>query len=411
MIKPKIDLHEKYTPLFVSDSRYFVVRGGRSSGKSHAVNAWAVLLTYEENHIILHTRFTASSAKDSIIADVASRIEEMGLSEDFTITRTEIINKRSSSKIIFKGLKAQSGDEKARLKSISGVTTWIVEEAEDLRDEDAFDIVDLSIRGSKLNKRLRTVLLMNPTDTEHFVYKRWFNNYKVDDDFVGEKDDTTYILTSWKDVQKHLSPSEVNNINRIKRDRPDYYRYAIDGAWMHEREGTIYKHGEDWTVGEYKETDDCAIGLDFGFTHPTAFIEVSVDNENKTAWMRERCYESGMTPEDMFKFILQKKLMGYRFIGDGARPEIIEQLRRKQVNIRAAAKGPGSVLDGIHLMQDYHIFVDPKSKNLQKEFKMYVWDMKDTQKKEVPVKEWDDALDAARYAIMSLRKKRRINIF
>ena len=400
MTQPKIDIPQKYAPLFASDKRYFVIRGGRSSGKSHTVNAWAVLLTYEEGHTILHTRFTAASAKDSIIADVTARIEEMGIAHDFVITRTEIINKKTGSKIIFKGLKAQSGDEKARLKSLSGITTWIVEEGEDLRDEDAFDVIDLSIRGSQKQKRLRTIYLLNPTDTEHFVYKRWFNATRLPDDFVGEHEDTCYILTSWKDVQKHLSQSEINSIMRIKRDRPEYYKYAIEGAWMHSREGVIYDSNH-WRVGKYKQTDNEIIGLDFGFTHPTAMVKVSVDHENKIAYLKELCYESGMTPEDMHKFILQKRLLGYKFVGDGARPEIIEQLRRKNVQIRAAKKGPGSVLDGINLVQDYHLIVD--GANIEKELKMYIWDDKS---QEVPVKEWDDALDAVRYAVMSLRKKR-----
>ena len=75
--KPKIDLSQKYAPLFTGDWRYAIVRGGRSSGKSHAVNAWAVMLTFEKGHKILHTRYTAASTKDSIVADVKSRIEEM----------------------------------------------------------------------------------------------------------------------------------------------------------------------------------------------------------------------------------------------------------------------------------------------------------------------------------------------
>ena len=145
MKEAKINLNQKYAPLFTGDWRYAIVRGGRSSGKSHAVNAWAVMLTFEEGHKILRTRYTAASTKDSIVAAVQSRIEEMRLIDYFTITRDRVVNKQTGSSIIFKGLKAQSGDEKARLKSIDGVTTLIIEEAEDLRDEDDFNVVDLSI--------------------------------------------------------------------------------------------------------------------------------------------------------------------------------------------------------------------------------------------------------------------------
>ena len=406
--KPKINLSQKYAPLFAGDWRYAIVRGGRSSGKSHAVNAWAVMLTFEEGHKILHTRYTAASTKDSIIADVKSRIEEMGLAEWFTVTRDRVINKQTGSEIVFKGLKSQSGDEKARLKSISGVTTLIIEEAEDLRDEDDFSVVDLSIRGSAKQKRLRTIFLLNPTDIEHFIYKRWFASDwygRPDDNFCGERKDTLYILSHWKDVQEHLPQPNINELMRLKKERPEYYKYAIDGAWMHQREGVIYPH---WSVGEYKQTETSIIGLDFGFTHPTAMVEVSVDHESKCCWMRERCYKSGMTPEDMHKFIVKEGLMDKKFVADCARPEIIEQLKRKYIQVRPSKKGAGSVLDGINLMQDYTLFIDPKSHNLQKELKMYIWA---DGLQEKPVKEWDDALDAARYAVMALRKRKEFRVY
>ena len=409
--KPKIDLSQKYAPLFTGDWRYAIVRGGRSSGKSHAVNAWAVMLTFEKGHKILHTRYTAASTKDSIVADVKSRIEEMGLLEFFTITRDRIINKETGSEIMFKGLKSSSNEEKARLKSISGVTTLIIEEAEDLRNEDDFNVIDLSIRGSAHQKRLRTIFLLNPTDVEHFIYKRWFASEwygNPADSFCGEIKDTLYILSHWTDVQKHLPPPVISELYRLKKERPKYYKYAIDGAWMHQREGTVYTN---WSVRDYRETDNTIIGLDFGFNHPTAMVEVSVDNETKCLWARELLYKSEMTPDDIFKFIVKEKLMDKRFVADSARPEIIAELQKKSnqiIRINPSKKGAGSVLDGIHLVQDYQIFIDPKSHNLQKELNLYVWDDKTIEK---PVKEWDDALDALRYGVMALKKKRSFKVY
>ena len=219
LVKPKINVPQKYAQLFDDDWRYAIVRGGRSSGKSYIINAWAVMLTYEKGQKILHTRYTATSVKDSIVADVKARIEEMGISEDFHITRDRIVNKRSDSEIIFKGIKAQSGDEKARLKSLSVVTTLIIEEAEDLRDEDDFDTIDISIRGNKDCKKLRTLFILNPTDIEHFVYKRWFKD-NVPDDFCGFKDDTLFILANWTDIISHLPQSLINNFMRMKERDP-----------------------------------------------------------------------------------------------------------------------------------------------------------------------------------------------
>ena len=131
-----INLNKKYIPLFESDSRYYVITGGRGSGKSYALNSFLLLLTYEVGHTILFTRYTLTSAHISIIPEFTDKIETAGLSEDFYITKDEIINTKTNSKIIFKGIKTSSGTQTANLKSLAGVTTFVLDEAEELVDED-----------------------------------------------------------------------------------------------------------------------------------------------------------------------------------------------------------------------------------------------------------------------------------
>ena len=72
-----IDVNEKYAPIMSSDSRYYIVTGGRGSGKSYSINLLLVLLTYEEGHTILFTRFTLSSAYISIIPEFIDKIETL----------------------------------------------------------------------------------------------------------------------------------------------------------------------------------------------------------------------------------------------------------------------------------------------------------------------------------------------
>jgi len=40
-----INIHNKYIPIFKNDSRYFVVTGGRGSGKSFGINVFLLNLT------------------------------------------------------------------------------------------------------------------------------------------------------------------------------------------------------------------------------------------------------------------------------------------------------------------------------------------------------------------------------
>ena len=77
-------LPSKYKALLTSDKRYYIITGGRSSGKSFCINTWLVLLThFEPGHRVLHTRFTGVSTKDSIIADIKARIEMLGLQDEY----------------------------------------------------------------------------------------------------------------------------------------------------------------------------------------------------------------------------------------------------------------------------------------------------------------------------------------
>ena len=243
MITQKIELNPKYSTLG-DDSRYYVITGGRASGKSFSVNLMLVLLTYEANHTILFTRYTLTSAYVSIIPEFIEKIEMLNKFDDFHITKDEIINIHSGSKIVFKGIKTSSGDQTASLKSITGVTTWFLDEAEVLTDEETFDKIDLTIRETKNQNRI--ILILNPTTKEHWLYQRFFEDKGIQAGSNTQKDNTTYIHTTYKDNLENLSKSFVKQIESIKIRRPLKYKHAIMGGWLDKAEGVIFK---DWSIG------------------------------------------------------------------------------------------------------------------------------------------------------------------
>ena len=79
MDKPSIVLNPKYLPIATSDSRYYIVTGGRGSGKSYSITTLLTMLTCEAGHTILFTRYTMVSALISIIPEFLDKIETMGL--------------------------------------------------------------------------------------------------------------------------------------------------------------------------------------------------------------------------------------------------------------------------------------------------------------------------------------------
>ena len=164
----KID--EAFKPLYTSKKRYFFITGGRGSLKSTSVHDFISRLTYEEGHGVLVTRYTMASAEKSIIPEFKIVATRNGSIKDFDITQSKITNKITGSFILFSGIKTNSGDQTANLKSLAGITTWIIDEGEDFKDEKTFDDIDDSIRTNE--KQNRVIWIQNPTTYEHFIYKR-----------------------------------------------------------------------------------------------------------------------------------------------------------------------------------------------------------------------------------------------
>ena len=268
-----IKLDKKYKPLG-NDTRYFVVTGGRGSGKSYSVNSLLVALTYERGHVILFTRYTMASAHISIIPEFLEKLEELDKVEDFHITKDEITNLQTGSKIIFKGLKTSSGDQTANLKSLQGVTTWVLDEAEELVHEDTFDKIDLSIRAK--NKDNRVILILNPTTKEHFIYNRFFEGRGVEGGSNTSKGDVTYIHTTYKDNKENLPDSFLDSIYDMKLKNIDKYEHQVLGGWLEKMSGTVYSN---WEKGNYIELNKTCYGQDFGWSEDlTTLVKVSVDD-------------------------------------------------------------------------------------------------------------------------------------
>jgi len=226
-----IKLLDKYQPLFYEEpqNRYFLITGGRGSGKSWTLSLFLLNLTYEEGHVILFTRWTLTSAFISIIPEFIDKIDLMNKAEDFEITQSEIINKATGSKILFRGIKTSQGTATANLKSIAGVTTFIIDESEELMDEDVFDRIDLSIRA--VNKPNRVILVMNPSYKSHWIYNR-FVKYP--------REDTKYIHTTYLDNQNNLSPSFIAQAERTRTENLHRYNHLFLGHWLEDAEGMLW---------------------------------------------------------------------------------------------------------------------------------------------------------------------------
>jgi phage terminase large subunit len=382
-------MHEKYNS-FGNDTRYFVLTGGRGSGKSFAATVFLVLLTYERGHKILFTRYTMTSASSSIIPEFIEKLELMDVIEDFRITKDEITNIKTGSSILFKGIKTASGNQTAALKSLNAITTFVLDEAEELIDEDVFDKIDQSVRVK--DKPNRVMLILNPTTKEHWIYGRFYENRGIPDKFNGIKDNVTFIHTTYIDNIKNLSESFLTQIEDIRTRRPEKYEHQILGGWLNRAEGVIFTN---WRIGQFNDGYDILYGQDFGFSvDPTVLVKLSVDRKGRRIFIKEMYGKAGMSTTEIASW--NTRYAGPELIiCDSAEPRLISEVRLRGCNLKPTIKKAGSILSGIGLLQDFDLIIDPDSPEIVKELNNYVWS--DTGKQR-PVDRWNHRIDAIRYA-------------
>ena len=382
-------INDKYRRIG-SEAKFSIITGGRGSGKSFALTYLICLLSYEAGHVILYTRYTLRAASISIIPEFLQKIELMGKSADFEVTKDSIINKASGTRILFRGIKTSSGDQTANLKSIQGLSTWVLDEAEELTSEDKFDTINLSVREEGVQNRV--ILIMNPTTKEHWVYKKFFEQRGVEQGTNATIEDVNYIHTTYLDNKENLSESFINDVERIKKVNPEKYKHKILGGWLDRAEGVVFNN---WEFGEFNPDGlQTSFGMDFGFSiDPDTLVEVAINKKHKKIYVKQHIYKKGIQLEPLA--LLTKEKAGNKLIiADSAEPRLIADLSSKGLNIQPVKKG--TIESGITLMLDYKIIVDPESSDIAKEFNNYTYLDKGSK---MYIDDFNHAIDAMRYNI------------
>jgi phage terminase large subunit len=386
-----IRLHPVYQSIVEApeDVRYFIITGGRGSGKSFAVNTILTLLTFERGHRVLFTRYTMTSAERSIIPEFIDKINLIGKPELFDVQQKEVLNRYSGSSILFAGIKTSSGNQTAALKSLHGITTWVLDEAEELTDEATFDTIDLSVRTK--GRHNRVILVLNPKTKEHWIYKRFYEGAGVPDGFTGIKGDTMYIHTTFEINRHHLNESYLLGLEKMRAQRPEKYKHQVLGMWADKAEGVILSN---WSLGDFPPDVQPIYGQDFGFSvDPTTLVAVHVDKDRRKLYVKEMYGQAGLSTSQVYTLNNAHAGKGL-IIADNAEPRLIDELKARGLNIVKCVKT--SVVDGIAQLLDFDIVVDPLSTEIVKEFNNYVWLER---KSQTPIDAHNHRIDAIRYVV------------
>lgn len=417
-----LELSEKYQPLFewlsclpeseLAKVDTVVETGGRYSQKSFATGTFTCVATKDYNHRVLYTRYTLTSAKDSIIPEFNEKIDLLNCAASFEVTNDRIIGVNNQSKIVFKGIKTSSGNQTANLKSLKGFSIFVLEEAEEMPDFESWDKIKKSIRA--LDVRNLNVLILNPATKTHWIYTEFFEDRGVSEGFNGIVGNVLYIHTSYLDMDRKYIPDSIYldfedkreayeiwlNTAKQEREKLDnkvlkkarYYAHVILGGWLDNAEGVVF---ENWRYGEFDESLPYGFGQDFGFSiDPSTLVKCAVNKKHKKIYVKECFGRAGMSTNDIYLENLRYAGTDKEIVADSAEPRLISEVAARGINISSCIKGPGSVTAGIKALQDYEIIVDPESTEIAKEFNNYVWHDK---KSNTPIDAFNHRIDPIRY--------------
>ena len=246
---PKI--HNAFKPIYTTKKRYILVTGGRGSAKTFTVQDASARFSYERNNQQLYTRYTLSSAQKTIIPEYKETLDRLKISNQFRHTESKVTNLLTNNYILFSGIKPSSTHQRANLKSLPNISTWIQEEGEDFVENDRFDKIDDSIRTKNCQNRI--IWIQNPTVIHHFIYDNFYKNYleyRSIDGFkiqICKHPNVEHIHTTYLDNLNNLSDSFIEKAYAL-RDRAkqgdlkaqNKYVNNYLGGWVEVIEGALW---------------------------------------------------------------------------------------------------------------------------------------------------------------------------
>lgn len=150
---------------------------------------------------------------------------------------------------------------------------------------------------------------------------------------------------------------------------------------------------DNWTQKELPEDARLiGTGVDFGYTNdPTAIVDLYKWND--TYIFDERYYETKLSNEVIASRVKNTPVV----VCDSAEPKSIARLQELGANATGSIKGKDSIRFGIELLQKQPFYITPRSVNLIREIRGYVWETDRDNNYLQTAKGVDHAIDAMRY--------------
>ncbi len=254
------------------------------------------------------------------------------------------------------------------------------------------------VRPTLSDRRGEVLFISTPKGFNHFY--TLYNRQETDNDYKS------FRFTSYDNP--NIPKDEIDKARTEVGDNRFEQEFMAN---FHKTEGLVYKdfdrsrhvvdaQSEYATTTEWREL---IVGVDFGFTNPTAILSIRRDSAD-IYFVEAESYKRGSSDAETADYVAALK--PNRCYPDPEAPSSIEELKKRGVNVRTVVKGKGSVRNGIEkvreLLRADKLKISSACENLIWEMETYAYgDKKDAHNEEEnPIKENDHAADALRYVIM-----------
>jgi phage terminase large subunit len=354
-----------------SDKRFIINQGSSRSSKTWSLCQLIIIHALTTpNRTISIVRKTFPTLRATVMRDFFEVMKSLDLYNRNNHNKTENIYQFDNGTII----EFFSTDDEQKLRGRKRDLCW-ANEANELTSD---DFLQLNMRTTG-----KFIVDYNPSDADCWIYEL-------------DPTDSIIIKSTYKD-NPFLEKSIRKQIEDLKyKDDALYQIYALGERAMSRK--NIYMN---WNFVDSKPEyfKDYIYGLDFGYNHPTALVKVYYYEDE--IFIETLIYESYLTTDELIK---KMQSIGVDTINeimcDYSRPEIIQEMRDNLFNTQNANK---SVKDGINNVKQFKINVLNSDENIQKEYRNYMWKKIGDRILDEPVKNYDDAMDAIRYAVYQIK--------
>jgi phage terminase large subunit len=347
--------------------------GGSRSSKTYSIcQCLALYALQNPDKVISVVRKTLPALKTSVFRDFIEVVKDLDIYDPESLRLGEMVYKFPNGTIV----EFFSVDNEQKVRGRKRDLLWC-NEANEITYED-FNQLILRTSG-------KIILDYNPSSPDGWFYEL--------------PEEKTELIHSTYKSNPFLTPDQIEWIESYRESNEDYYRIFALGERCFSSEN-VYPQ---WEICERPEhLTEFIYAVDWGWNHPTALIKIWYSFTKREVWVEEEIYSSNLTAVDVVKIMKEREIDQTRtIVAEVARPEVNHELKSAGYSLINAEK---NVVDGILCVKSFRVMLSPDAVNIQKENFNYRWKKVDGKPIEVPVKLWDDGLDALRYGVMFIRK-------